>query len=289
MNNKISKFFTPIIFMFFILFFWVFNDFNLIKSNHFSVNFFDMKLWDWIMIKTPENKIILIDGGVWDQMISKISKKMWFFERRIDYVFLTHWDADHISWLISIMKKFEIWKIFLTKKEKNTYLFKEFIKILDDKSIEYDFFSDLKNFSNEKNIFLDKSLFLKPIFPIWDDFEKMKKSKNFSLVFELIFKNSKWENKKFLFTWDIQKDIEEYLLNNNRIWKVDYLKIAHHWSKTSSVYDFILKSNPDIWIIVAWKNNRFWHPHEEVVSRFEKLWVKILHTGKSWDVELKVF
>lgn len=287
MKQKIKIFLTPVFFIIFILIYWAYNDFKLIEKNYFSINFFDMQLWDWILIKTPNNKIILIDWWFWDQMISKISKKMWFFERKIDYVFLTHWDSDHISWLISIIEKFEIWKIFLTKKEKNTFLFKEFTNILNKKNIEYSFFSNLEK--TNKNITLDKNLFLKPIFPIWNDFEKMQYAPNFSLVFELIFKNKNNKNKKILFTWDIQEDIEEYLLKNNKLWKVDYLKIPHHWSKSSSSTWFILKTNPNIWIITAWKENKFWHPHKKIFERYKNFWIKTMQTWKNWDIEIKIF
>lgn len=278
----LKKFFTFLFFIIFIFWYWIFNDLKFIENPYFSVNFFDIKLWDWILIKTPEDKIILIDWWSWDEMISKISQKMWFFEKKIDYIFLSHWDSDHITWLISIIKKFQIGKIFLTQQEKNTPYFEKFLEILNEKNISYEFFEDQKNFLIEENFLF------KPIFPNYSETLGFWKKTNFSSVFELeIWDLSKWW-KKFLFTWDIEKSVEDYLVESWKISEVDYLKVAHHWSKTSSQTGFILASKPEFWIICADLDNRFWHPKKEIVDRLENFWVEILQTWKIWDIEILI-
>lgn len=271
---------TWIIFIIFILWYWFYHDQSLIWKDYFSLNFFDLKVWDWILIKTPEDKIILIDWWVWDEMVSKISKKMWFFERKVDYIFVSHYDSDHISWLISIIRKFQIGKIFILKYEKNSPYFDEFMKILNNRKINFEFYSDSKNF------FIEKNLFFKNIFPLNNyELKKFSHKTNFSSVFELYV----WKSKtKFLFTGDIEKNIEKYLVKNDRIDKLNYLKVAHHWSKTSSSTWFILKANPEFWIICAAKDNPYWHPNMSVLTRLKKFWVKVLQTWLEWDIELKI-
>jgi len=297
----LKKFFTFLFFIIFIFWYWIYNDLSLIEKPYFSVNFFDIKLWDWVLIKTPEDKIILIDWWNWDEMISKISKKMWFFEKKIDYIFLSHWDSDHISGLISIIKKFQVGKIFLTQQDKKSPYFKKFLEILEEKNISYEFFEDVisekksskieseENFSKLKHaVALENNFIFKPIFPNLSETEIFWNKSNFSSVFELeIWDLSKWW-KKFLFTWDIEKNIENYLVENWKISDVDYLKVAHHWSKTSSQTGFILASQPEFWIICADDENRFWHPKKEIVDRLENFWVQILQTGKIWDIEILI-
>ena len=291
----LKKYFLSILFIFLLLIYWVSNDLNLIWKDYFSVNFFDMKLWDWILIKTPNDKIILIDWWIWDQMISKISKRMWFFERKIDYVFISHYDSDHLSWLLSVLKKFEIWEIFMLKIEKKTYLFRELINIINEKDIDIKFYSDLDSSEKTWNFYLDENLFFKKIFPDKNDIiaiiDKMKngslnKIKNYASVFELEI----WKSKtKFLFTWDIEKKIEKYLVENKKIEDIDYLKIPHHWSKTSSSTWFILITKPEFWIIMAAEKNKFHHPSEEIVERYDNLWVKLFQTGKLWGIEFRIY
>ncbi|MCD5382527.1 MBL fold metallo-hydrolase, partial [Candidatus Gracilibacteria bacterium] len=262
------------------------------------MNFFDLKLGDGILIRSPDDKIILIDGGDGDQMISKISKKMGYFGRKIDYIFVTHYDSDHLTGLISIVKKFKIGTIFVNGKQRKTAEFLKFFEEIEknNSGIIVKNFSELKNFSNcekiflgndkkkfsvnekkycEKNFFLAKNMLLKPIFPIGNDFVKMKNIGNFSLVFEIFFKNS--ENgkiTKILFTGDAEYEIEKILLEKNLLGKVDYLKIPHHGSKSSSLTGFILATSPKIGVIMASKDNKFGHPHGEIVERYKKFGVK---------------
>ena len=259
-----------------------------------------MKLWDWILIKTPENKIILIDWWVWDEMISKISKQMWFFEKRIDYIFVSHFDSDHLSWLISIMKKFEIWEVVFPRYKRETYLFKEFLKTIYNKKIPYKFFSEEGNFFIERN--LGKNLKFIPIFPIWDDLSELTRiatNKKWKLIKSKLrnisecFKLEIWKtHKTFLFTWDNEENIEKFLLSKNRLdnlWKIDYLKLPHHGSRSSSSTWFILKILPKFWIITARTDNKFWHPHKEIVDRYKYFWTKLFQTWITWDLEFKIY
>ena len=62
---------------------------------------------------------------------------------------------------------------------------------------------------------------------------------------------------------------------------MDYLKIGHHGSNTSTSEEFIAKLRPKEAIISCGENNSFGHPHEETIKILEKYNVKIRRT----DVE----
>ncbi len=49
----------------------------------------------------------------------------------------------------------------------------------------------------------------------------------------------------------------------------DVLKVAHHGSKTSTSPEFLRVVNPSAAVISAGRNNRFGHPHPEVIARLE--------------------
>jgi len=63
---------------------------------------------------------------------------------------------------------------------------------------------------------------------------------------------------------DVESTVENYLLNEYNLEKVDILKVGHHGSKTSSTDKFIKNITPKISLISAGINNKFNHPHEEV-------------------------
>jgi competence protein ComEC len=58
----------------------------------------------------------------------------------------------------------------------------------------------------------------------------------------------------------------------------DVLKVGHHGSRTSTSTSFLEATTPEYAIISASKNNRYGHPHPEVISRLKKIGVPVLGT-----------
>ena len=95
-------------------------------------------------------------------------------------------------------------------------------------------------------------------------------------------------SKTFLFTGDIEKRVEKSLIpdiNNHIRGNVDYLKVAHHGSNTSSDPEFIDAISPGLAIISVGKNN-YNHPHPEVINTFESHNIKILQTLKEGHIKI---
>ena len=88
-------------------------------------------------------------------------------------------------------------------------------------------------------------------------------------------------NKKFLFMGDASKEVEHKILDHFPNLEVDYLKVGHHGSNTSTSDEFIAKLRPKEAIISCGVDNSFGHPHEDTIKTLEKYNVKIRRT----DVE----
>lgn len=278
MNLKKEKIFVIFVF-FIILFFGIKKEINFLSKNYYSINFFNIELWDAILIKTPQNKKIIIDWWNWDELISKLSKKMWFFEKKIDLIIISHSDWDHIWGLIELISKYKIWEIWLWNSSKLSSKFQEFLKIIKEKNISYKFVNE------NSDIFFDKNLFIDILYP-FENSKTMEKNNNNSISFRIEI----WKEKKsILFTWDNEKEVEEILLQ--KVWnlKSDILKAGHHGSKTSSSTWFLKIVNPNLIIFTAKLWNKFNHPHEEIVKRCEILWIKTRQTWIENGVELKFY
>ncbi len=52
---------------------------------------------------------------------------------------------------------------------------------------------------------------------------------------------------------------------------IDLLKAGHHGSKSSSGSDFLAQIKPEAAVVSCGKNNRYGHPHEETMQRFENI------------------
>lgn len=78
---------------------------------------------------------------------------------------------------------------------------------------------------------------------------------------------------------DASKKTEKDILNRYMLEKIDYLKVGHHGSKTSTGEDFLKIIKPEYALISVAKNNLYKHPSLEVIERLEKYQVKIYQTS----------
>lgn len=129
--------------------------------------------------------------------------------------------------------------------------------------INYDNFS-LKNL----NVYSD----------IWEE------DNDTSLVLYLEFKNY-----HFLFMGDATKKIEEKIMKDNKDLVVDYLKVGHHGSNTSSSEEFIKFYHPKEAIISVGKNNKYNHPSSQVIDTLKKYQIKIRRTDEEGTIKYHIW
>ena len=81
---------------------------------------------------------------------------------------------------------------------------------------------------------------------------------------------------------DREKDIlEKYNLSN-----IDFIKIGHHGSNTSSSEEFINSINSKYSLISVGKNNRYGHPKDEVLDTLSNS--TIFRTDIDGSIEIKL-
>lgn len=84
-----------------------------------------------------------------------------------------------------------------------------------------------------------------------------------------------------LLTGDVEGSGEEALLaelQRRRIGQLDLLKIAHHGSRNSTTEEFLQQLHPGTAIISCGSNNRYGHPHAELLNRLESAGVQWICT-----------
>lgn len=62
---------------------------------------------------------------------------------------------------------------------------------------------------------------------------------------------------------------------------VDFLKVGHHGSRTSSAPEFIHKIKPQIALISAGRHNRYGHPHQATLDILQNNHVAYFNTAKA--------
>lgn len=269
-NKKIIQFILGTLICFNVLV-WV-AVYDLSQPRFLEVIFFDVGQGDAIWIISPQRHQILIDGGPGSVILEKIKKEMPFYDRTIDLVILTHPESDHILGLIEVLRSYKIKNILWTGVEKETELFGKWQEAIGEEGA-----AEIIIAQAGQKIRITAGVFeiLNPTENLQG--QKPKDTNNTSIVLQLIF----GEN-EILLTGDIYQEKEIELVEKFDL-ASDILKISHHGSKTSSSEEFLKEVSPDIAVISCGKDNRYGHPHPEVLERLEN--IKILRTDLDGDIK----
>ena len=178
----------------------------------------------------------------------------------LDKVIISHGDNDHVGGFQSIIKKIPIAETLTSVPEK---LNGENIRLCEPgQSWEWD------------------GVMFEIIHPEPD---YAGKSNNRSCVLKI--DNG---HKSVLLTGDIEASAEAVLMKNNKGLDIDLLVAPHHGSKSSSTEAFISSLSPDIVLFPVGYRNRFHHPAEKVISRYEKSGIKSLNTASDGAIRFNI-
>lgn len=92
-----------------------------------------------------------------------------------------------------------------------------------------------------------------------------------------------------LLTGDVEGEGERELLRELQkrgIRDITLLKAAHHGSRYSSKKDFLEQLSPDFAVISCGRDNRYGHPHPELLQRLRECGAQTLQTPRSGAVTL---
>ena len=281
-NKKSRKKFISIL----ILIVFCFNIYNFfIIKRELKIYFVDVGQGDSTFIVTPKNETILIDGGGslgTDFDVGESTLLPYILDRgykKIDLMFVSHFDQDHIGGLFKILEELKVEKVCISKQEEDSENYQKFLNIVKEKNIQ------VLVVKKGDKIVLDNNLYFDILWPNDKQIEENKLNNN-AIVMKLNYNNF-----STLFTGDIEKPAEEKILEiykNSKILESDILKVAHHGSKTSTTDEFLNKVKPKIALIGVGKDNMFGHPSNTTIEKLEKMNIKIYRTDLNAEISICV-
>ncbi len=270
-------------------------------NDSFLATVLDVGQGDGIYMELPDSSTMFIDGGSSDVSLVGRYRLMPYLmykgTRKIDRWVITHGDSDHYSGFMEILDqvvqgKFRIGELWLADVSNPGDGYRE----VEDKAKEAGInvvkvssgmrwqWGDAKeaevNLSEEnsekclENHYTKSSEF---------SITCLNPEKNYTCSGEneysvvLLVRCGSFSG---LFTGDVESSGEEKLTEYFKNDPIDLtmLKVAHHGSHNSSPEELIGLLHPDIAVISCGKNNRYGHPHEEILDRLRRIKADIFRT-----------
>ncbi|WP_430788139.1 ComEC/Rec2 family competence protein [Virgibacillus flavescens] len=228
-----------------------------------DVHFIDVGQGDSILIETPADKTILIDGGTPESgkdIVNFIKKQQ---INKIDLLIVTHPDIDHIGGLSKVMKSFKIEKIMDSGKLYTTKTYRKYLGQIAKQDIPVEIAK------KDQMIKLDPSLEIR----VLNTYEPFRSNNESSIALKVTYNKM-----DFLFMSDIEKKQEKVLTKIEDL-QAEVLKVAHHGSRTSSSKEFLEKVKPQVAILTYSKQNDYGHPVDRVIENLYKVDASIFSTA----------
>jgi competence protein ComEC len=279
-----------------------------------TVSFLDVGQGDAILIRTPQGRTILVDGGgtmrvhrpgeEWrigrdpyeigeDLLVPLLMKRG---VRRIDLMIATHGDLDHVGGLAAVAQALPTERIVFNGRLSDTPAFARLMAVALERRIP------LHAAGYGLSIEADRYTRLDFLHPETAETPVPERDQNrFSLAFLLTMHGS-----RLLFTGDMDAGAERETILRLRSAgagtggagpgaaaegvrePVDVMKIAHHGSRSSTTELWLNRWKPRLAVISVGERNVYGHPGREVLERLERRGIPVLRTDLHGEIRLLV-
>lgn len=232
-----------------------------------EVHFLDIGQGDSTLILNGE-RAMLIDAGDNDE-----GSAIWMYLQKrgiekLDYLVLTHTDADHIGGADVIVEKFRVDTVFMGDFQKDNATYRDLMQALDNKSLTF-------STPRAGSVYTLGDASFTIVAPNGEYDTPNDSSIGLRLV--------KGET-SFLFTGDAQEQAEADMLANGLTLDADVYQVGHHGSRSSSGREFLEAISPTYAVISCAESNSYGHPHAQTLNNLRALGVQVFRTDEQGSI-----
>lgn len=237
-------------------------------DGNLEVHFIDVGQGSSTLIES-NGHFMLVDGGDSKYASRVVSYLKDESVKSLDYVIATHYDADHLNGIVGVLSSYDADVVIAPDYEAESKVYKSFLNVLDENDIDMTY----PETGRKYEIGSAEFTILAPNDTHYDD------ANDYSVAIKLTNgKNS------FIMTGDAEIESEYEMLETGIDLSCDVYLAGHHGSKYSSSQAFMQAMRPKSIVISAGKDNKYGHPSEEALARFNAMGCDIYRTDKQGDI-----
>lgn len=266
----------------------------LLENVGFEAHFIDVGQGDAILLKFPGNVEVMIDGGTTSSGLADYRTELVGYlndvvsDDTIEYMIVTHPDTDHYNMLEAVMDAFVVGEVYYNDCNKNTTYSKFQDRVLEELGDEG---TAIDADGETYRILNTESYSLTVYAPGYDRFNTgdmteydAEESNGMSpfVVVETL-------NRTLIFTGDATVETEEWFMSAySGSLDVDFIKIGHHGSDTSTSQEFLNFVNPEYCVIMCDDGSAYEHPSATVMNRLFDKGVVTYRTNRHGNIVLYI-
>lgn len=237
------------------------------EAGTLAVHFLDVGQGDSEFIEFPNGETMLIDAGEAEMGSTVVSDIQAIGYSEITYLVATHPHSDHIGGLSDVLYAFDVENVYLPDAVSASKTYSLFLDAVEAEDCTVVKAESGVSVIRENGLSAE---FIAPCRASYDDLN------NYSAVLKIVFGDH-----SFLFMGDAEALVEKEITADVC---ADVIKVGHHGSNTSSTENFIQKVSPQYAVFECGKDNKYGHPHSEIVERWQAVGASVLRTDEMGDI-----
>lgn len=251
------------------------------KVQGLSCTFLDVGQGDGIVLRSELGKTVLVDGG--STSVSQVGKYRilpflkYYGISHVDYMIMSHEDEDHVSGQMELLESGQAEGIsigcLLLPEPSDAAVGNGYRKM---ERLAAEAGVPCRKLHRGERLSMGK---LQIICLHPERGVEAESANAYSTTLEV-----RYGVRSLLLTGDLEKNGEEAVMD--ALCHYDVLKVAHHGSKNSSSEAYLGRIRPSAAVISCGEDNRYGHPHRELLERLEAVGSQIFSTAEKGAVTL---
>lgn len=237
----------------------------------------DVGQGDGLVINLGNSSAIVIDVGPDDGKMNHCLNRLKI--KSIPLLILTHFHADHVGALSSVISHRELGKVWISNLAEPVSSYQQVMKILDGIQVEQVEQGDIFRLPNH-------GVEIRVLWPQRSVAQIPKLPGDGSVVNNssvgVIIDTGKL---KIFAAGDTEPGAQELIANSKLITQVDILKVSHHGSQYQYL-PLLDQLRPKVALISVGEENSYGHPSSEFIAQLRKRGITVFRTDKSGGISL---
>lgn len=235
-------------------------------KNEMVISFVDVGQGDCTIIKCGDNTM-MVDTGMYYEYDNVQEEMNNLGIRSLDYLVLTHPDADHIGSAEDVIEDYPVDTVLMPDCDSDSKTYSRLMTAIDESGVKI-------VHPTTEDIFAFGDATIDVLAPKYDVEGAYSDTNSFSIVCKVTYGIN-----SVLLTGDATGEEIGDIIDYENV-SADIIKLAHHGSANDGCnnYYFLDKVNPDYAIVSCGYNNDYGHPHRETMSYLKDNNIKMFRT-----------